>query len=287
MDNTKIDIIIVGTGPAGIEAAITAKLRNKHILLIGSKNMSGKISKSEKIENYLGIPNIQGKELNQRFYKHLEEMKIEIVDNKVNAIYTMEKYFRVQTDKNIYNATSVILATGVDFGRPYLGEEKYLGRGVSYCATCDGNLFRDKIVAIIGASSKEEKEANYLKTICSKVLYFPQYIETNELDKDIEIIREFPKEICGDQKVRKLITNKNEYNVDGLFILRDAISPKNLVPGLEMNENEVIVNRKMETNLPGLFACGDITGRPYQISKSIGEGNVAALNAVEYIDNIK
>lgn len=278
------DMIIIGTGPAGLEAAITAKIRNKNILLIGTKSLSDKVSKAHLFQNYLGITEISGFELNKKFLNHINQMEIEIIEGKASKVYSMGDYFSVQVDNEFYEGDTVILATGVDYGKMYRGEEEFLGKGVSYCATCDGNLYRDKKIIVIGFSQKEENEANYLKTLSSQICYIPMYKDLKSLDEEIKVIREIPKEIIGDNKVKKLITNVGEYEVDGIFILRNAISPKNLVPGLEVAEEEVIVNRKMETNIKGLYACGDIVGRPYQAIKSAGEGNVAAICAAEYLD---
>lgn len=281
------DIAIIGSGPAGMEAAITAKIRNKNIIFLSSNNSSEKVGKAHLFENYLGLPNISGDDLNEAFLEHLKSLDIEIIPAKVTNIYDMGDFFNIQAETEIYVAKSVILATGVNFGRPYENEDKFLGRGVSYCATCDGNLYKNKNIAVIGASPKEEKEANYLAELASSIIYIPLYKDVINLSSKIEVVREIPTSIEGNIKVSKLKTNKAEYEVEGIFILRDAISPKNLVPGLVTDEDRVVVDRNMETNIKGLFACGDIVGRPYQAIKAAGEGNIAALSAVEFIDESK
>lgn len=281
------DIAIIGSGPAGMEAAITAKIRNKNIIFLSSNNSSEKVGKAHLFENYLGLPNISGDDLNEAFLEHLKSLDIEIIPAKVTNIYDMGDFFNIQAEKEIYVAKSVILATGVNFGRPYENEDKFLGRGVSYCATCDGNLYKNKNIAVIGASPKEEKEANYLAELASSIIYIPLYKDVINLSSKIEVVREIPTSIEGNIKVSKLKTNKSEYEVEGIFILRDAISPKNLVPGLVTDEDRVVVDRNMATNIKGLFACGDIVGRPYQAIKAAGEGNIAALSAVEFIDESK
>ena len=281
------DIEIIGSGSAGMEAAITAKIRNKNILLLSSNDSSEKVGKAHLFENYLGLPNISGQNLNKAFLEHLKTLDIEITPAKVTNIYDMGDYFNIQAETQLYVAKSVILATGVNFGRPYENEEKFLGRGVSYCATCDGNLYKGKKVVVIASSQKEEKEANFLASLASNVLYIPLYKDILNLNSNIEVIREIPTLIEGNLKVNKLKTNKSEYEVDGIFILRDAISPKNLVPGLITEDDRVIVDRNMATNIKGLFACGDIVGRPYQAIKSAGEGNIAALSSVDFIDELK
>lgn len=284
----RYDIAIIGTGPGGLEAAITAKIRNKNILLIGNKDLSLKVEKAHTIQNYLGIPNAPGSVLGEAFKKHLEDMAISITEDKISSVYAMGEYFALQGAEVMYEATAVILATGVVLGKPYPGEEKYLGKGVSYCATCDAPLYRGKTVAVIGYSPKEEAEAVFLSEVCEKVYYFPQYKEPVQDKKDnIKICLDKPTEIKGEDIVNTLATAKEDISVDGVFILRESVAPSQLVPGLETENNHVKVNRKLETSIPGCFACGDITGTPYQYIKAAGEGNVAALSAVAYLDEKK
>ena len=283
----RMDIAIVGSGPAGISAALNAKIRNKTFKVFGTKEISPKLVKAHQINNYLGFYGKSGKEIRDEFAKHLEAMDIEITEEKINNIYSMGDYFALMGSKNTYEATTVILATGVNFGKPLKGEEEYLGRGVGYCATCDAPLYKDKIVTIIAYNKHEESEANFLAQVASKVYYIPMYKEEVEVDESIEIIKDTPVEIVGEQFVQKLILKNNEIETDGLFILRDSISPGQLVPGLELDKNHVQVDRKMATNLKGCFAAGDIVGIPYQYIKAAGEGNIAALSAVSYLDELK
>ena len=283
----RIDIAIVGSGPAGISAALNAKIRNKTFKVFGTKEISPKLVKAHQINNYLGFYGKSGKEIRDEFAKHLEAMDIEITEEEINNIYSMGDYFALMGSKNTYEATAVILATGVNFGKPLKGEEEYLGRGVGYCATCDAPLYKDKIVTIIAYNKHEESEANFLAQVASKVYYIPMYKEEVEVDESIEIIKDTPVEIVGEQFVQKLILKNNEIETDGLFILRDSISPGQLVPGLELDKNHVQVDRKMATNLKGCFAAGDIVGIPYQYIKAAGEGNIAALSAVSYLDELK
>lgn len=280
----RYDIAIIGTGPAGISAAVTAKIRNKNILLLGSEALSDKIEKAEVIYNYPGFPKISGKELQEAFKRHLEDMDIAVTPGKANAVYAMGDFFSVQTsDNQTYEASTVILAAGVHVGKPYPGEKELLGRGVSYCATCDAPLYKGKTAAVIGFSPKEETEALFLAENAEHMFYFPMYSEEVENDGRLEVIREKPVSIEGTNKVEKLVTEEQTYPVDGVFLLRESVPPAQLIPGLRMSDRHVEVNRRMETNLPGCFACGDITGTPYQYVKAAGEGNVAALSAVSYL----
>ena len=277
----RYDIAIIGTGPAGLSAA---KIRNKKILLIGNPNFSDKVQKAHQIQNYLGLPAISGKDLAKAFENHINSMDITITEGKVNAVYPMGSYFGLQVSQDIYEAETVIVATGIVTGKAFKGENELLGRGVSYCATCDAPLYRNKTVAVIGYSPKEESEAEFLAEVCEKVLYIPMYKEETKLSDKVTIINEKPTAVIGENKVKSLQTEKNNYEVDGIFILRDSIPPSQLVSGLEIKDNHIVVNLQMETNIKGCFACGDIVGRPYQYIKAAGQGNIAGLSAVAYLD---
>ena len=287
MEN-RYDVAIIGTGPAGLSAAITLKIRNKNIILFGSKDLSSKVAKAHEIQNYLGLPAISGEALAKKFASHIESMGIEITQEQITTVYSMGDYYSLLSKNNqMYDVSAVILATGVNFGKPYPGEKEFLGIGVSYCATCDAPLYRGKTVAIIGASPKEEAEADFMSEIAGKVYYIPLYKEKVNVKEAITVVEDVPTAIEGEMKAEKLILKNQELTVDGIFILRESVLPEQLVPGLEMDGNHIAVNRRMETNLAGCFACGDIVGIPYQYIKSAGEGNIAALSAVGYLDSLK
>ena len=281
------DIAIIGTGPAGVSAAITATIRNKKALLLGSRDLTEKLQKAHRIQNYPGFPAVSGAELAAAFQGHLARMGIEITEKRINAVYAMGDYFALQSGDEMLEASAVILATGVVQGKPLPGEEELLGRGLSYCATCDAPLYRGKRAAVIGYSPREEAEAAFLAEVCAEVLYFPVYKEETALPETVRVIREKVTGIenAGEGVVVK--TSENGYPVDGAFVLREAVAPGQLVPGLETDGSHVAVNRLMESSIPGVFACGDITGTPYQYVKAAGEGNVAALSAVKYLDSQK
>ena len=285
--NERYDLAIIGSGPAGLSAALNAQIRKKKFIIFGTNELSGKLTKAEKINNYLGFYGKSGKEIRDEFNNHLKSMDIKITEEKINNIYSMGEYYALMANDKIYEATAVILATGVNFGKPLKGEEQFLGKGVGYCATCDAPLYKDKSITIIAYNNHDEDEANFMGTIASKVYYIPMYKEDVEVDDSIEVVFDIPKEIHGDNRVEKLILKNSEIITDGIFILRDSVSPGQLVPGLEMDGNSVKVDRKMQSNLKGCFAAGDIVGAPYQYIKAAGEGNIAALSAVSYIDNLK
>lgn len=283
----RYDIAIIGSGAAGLSAALNAKIRNKNFIIFGSEEISNKLVKAHKINNYLGFYGKSGSEIRDEFAHHLESMDISITKEKINNIYSMGDYFALMVNDKIYEATSIILSTGINFGKPLKGEEQFLGKGVGYCATCDAPLYKNKIVTIIAYNKHEEDEANFIATVASKVYYIPMYREEVEVDPSIEIVKDIPLEIAGNKSVEKLVLKSREIKTDGLFILRESISPGQLVPGLKIADNHVEVDRLMKTNLNGCFAAGDIVGTPYQYIKAAGEGNIAALSAVAYLDQQK
>lgn len=301
----RYDVIVIGSGPAGLSAAITLKIRNKNVLVVGNAEVSEKVSKAHEINNYLGIPAVKGADLAEQFLEHAKGIGVEIRNYQIHTVYAMGSFFSLQTtDNETLEASAVVLATGVSFGKPYPGENEFLGRGVSYCATCDAPLYKGKKIVIIGSSAKEEKEADFMSEICSEVIYIPTYKEEPEVNDKVQVVKAVPMEIKGGMKADTLVVRNaesenqglkaageddagQEIKADGFFILRESVSPGQLVPGLKMDGNHIEVNRKMETNIKGLLACGDITGAPYQYIKAAGEGNVAAISVVEYLAQLK
>ncbi|MCW6089923.1 NAD(P)/FAD-dependent oxidoreductase [Clostridium sporogenes] len=282
----RYDMAIIGSGPAGLEAAINAKIRNKDIIIFGNKELSSKLVKAPKINNYLGFYDISGNELKDKFINHIDKMGIEITFERINNVYAMGEYFALMVNEKMYEAKTVILATGVEYGKALKGEEEFLGKGVGYCATCDAPLYKNKTVAIIGYNKEAEEEANFVSELASKLYYIPMYRSDYELSEKVEVINDKPVEIVGEQHVKKLILKDLEIEADGIFVLKDSVSPSQLVPGLEMEDEHIKVDRKMQTNISGCFAAGDCTGKPYQYIKSAGEGQIAALSAVSYLDRI-
>jgi thioredoxin reductase (NADPH) len=284
----RYDIAIIGTGPAGISAAITAKLRNKNIILFGNKDLSDKINKAHSIKNYTGLPNVTGEELATALKNHLNDLDIEITEKRVNAVYSMGEYFSLQVGKEMIESKSLIIATGVTASKTLENEDEFLGRGVSYCATCDAHFCKGKDVAVIAYTKEAEEDALFLSEVCSSIKYFPLYDISNEIfDKygNIQIIKDKPIGFARNMKAEKIICENSSYDAFSTFVVRNNISADKLVPGLKTDGTHIIVDLQMETNIKGLFACGDIAGKPYQYIKSAGQGNIAALSAVAYLAN--
>lgn len=279
----RYDIAIIGSGPAGLSAAINAKIRNKNIIVFGNSNLSEKIQKAPKVNNYLGFYDINGEDLKHSFKMHIDKMGVEITEERVNNVYAMGDYFAVMVNEKMYEASTVILATGIEYAKPIKGEEEFVGKGVGYCATCDAALYKGKKVAIVGYNDEAEEEANFLMEIASKVYYIPMYNREYKLDESIEIIKDTPLEVKGEITTNRLVLAHTNLDVDGVFFIKNSISPKYLVPGLEVENEHIKVDRDMKTNINGCFAAGDCIGKPYQYIKAAGEGQVAALNAASYL----
>ena len=283
----RYDIAIIGTGPAGLEAALTAAARNKTFVLFGKKDLSDKVSKAHGINNYLGLPKISGNDMQSVFLKQIEDAGIKIREEKVNFVYPMDGYFAIQTNdiEKMTEADSVILATGVASVKELPGEDKFLGRALSYCATCDGALYKDKRVIVVGYDKTEEEEVNFLAELAREVVYFPQYEDKVNVSEKVIVKKSKALEYLGDKKAERLKTEDGEFGADGFFVLRKSIAPEKFVFGLECVNGHVKVDLDMKTNIAGCFAAGDITGLPYQYIKAAGQGNVACLSAVTYLYN--
>lgn len=278
------DVAIIGTGPAGLSAAINLKLHNKEIIWFGFRDMSVKVEKSEKIANYPGVPMTSGAELNALFKAQAEELGLEIEDKKVTNIMPAGDYFMLLANNDMYEAKAVLFAIGSVPARGFTGESEFLGRGVSYCATCDGFLYQGKTIAVFCGDKRYEHEVEYLAGVAEKVYLSTSYRDTSIDLPNVELLSGGIREINGDLKVRSIkLASGDNLDVDGVFILRNAVAPATIMPGLELDGPHIAVNRQCETNLAGCYAAGDCTGRPYQITKAVGEGNIAAHAILEYI----
>ena len=281
------DCIIIGTGPAGLSAALNLKTYKKSFVWFGSQNLSDKVQKAEKITNYPGFPELTGHELFSHFEDHIQSAGLDITEKTVTNVMSAGNYYMVLADNEIYEAKTLILAMGVMTVKLLKGEDELLGRGVSYCATCDGMFYKDKEIAVLCNDPKYEHEVEYLADLAAKVTYFPLFSESQVKKENVTISKDFPVEVNGIDRVTGLTLKSGKaLSVDGIFCLRNAIAPSKLIPGLEIENGHIVVDRAQKANLPGCFAAGDCTGRPYQFTKAVGEGNVAAHSCISYLAEI-
>ena len=278
------DVAIVGSGPAAISAALTLKLHDKSIIWFGTKKLSPKVEKSELIANYPGVAMVAGSELNRKLREQIADAGLEITERQVTSILPFGESFMLTVGSDVFDAKTVLLAIGSTSPKGFPGEDEYLGRGVSYCATCDGFLYRGKTVAVYCGSKDYEHEATYLAELAEKVYLFAPYEDCGVTAENVVVNPGRLRAILGEMRVTGIeLADGSTLDVDGVFVIRPAVAPGKLLPGLELDGANIIVSRKMETSVAGCFAAGDCTGRPYQLTKAVGEGNVAAHSIVEYL----
>lgn len=269
------DIAVVGAGPAGYSAAVNARKREKTVVVIGSH--TGWLSRAERIDNYPGMPGVSGPKMLEAMRDQALQLGAQAMGGVVHQIIPMGGSFALSLGAEFVEARRVILCTGAKQPRLLPGEERLLGRGVSYCGTCDGMLYRGKDVAVIAQSPEAVHEANFLASLCRSVAYFGA--ANDALDSRVTVRTETPREILGDVRVSGLSLEGETLSVDGVFIFREAMALSSLLPGIETDGAFIRVDRRMRTNLDGVYAAGDCTGLPLQVAKAVGEGCVAALDA--------
>lgn len=281
------DVIIVGAGPAGISASLYTKRANLNTLVI-YKDKSA-LEKAKKIENYYGFQNgIDGKKLYQDGIKQAKELGVDLVEDEVIDVKVDNNQFKVQTLREDYTSKSVILATGNKKNKPNIkGIEKFEGKGISYCAICDGFFFKNKDVAVIGNGNYAISETMDLFKIVKNVTILsngniaPEFRAENVNENSKKIL-----EIEGNEKVEKIrFEDGTSLNIDGVFIAEGIAGSTEFAKklGLLTNNEKIIVDDDMQTSMKGLFACGDCTGGLYQISKAVYEGTKAGLSVINYI----
>jgi thioredoxin reductase (NADPH) len=299
--NKIYDLIVLGGGPTAIGCAIYAARFAMDVLIIG-KTFGGLIATTHIVENYPAITSISGQGLMEMFREHMNSLNIPYISDEIRSIEKVDDHFELKSFFQKFKAYSICIATGSErkkLGIP--GEEDFVGRGVSYCATCDGPFYKDKVVCVIGGSDSAAKEALFLAENTKKVyiIYRGEEIRAEPINKrrvsenkKIEIIyRTNIKEIKGENTVVSVIfDNGKEFEVDGVFIEIGSIPNSELAKsiGVETNEKgEIKINRKSETNIPGIFAAGDVADAPFkQAITGVSEGVIAAYSAFDYVKEV-
>lgn len=277
------DVVIVGGGIAGFEAALALKNFRRDFLWIGSKPFGDKLPLCESAQNFPSFSG-NGKELIKLLTAQMNREEIVFTEGRIDGIYSTGEGFLLTQNQTTYSSSAVILATGVETSANLKGEADFIGRGVSYCAVCDGALYKGKQISAILSSKEFEEEAEYLAGFAERVDCFCMYKNPALSAKNIVLHDSVPCEIQGNLRVESLVMKDgSNLSVDAVFLLKSSAPPAALVGGLETENGHVKVGRDMSTNLKGLFAAGDVTGRPYQFMKAAGEGLIAAYSVNDYL----
>ncbi len=280
-----LDIAIIGAGPAGMSAGINAKVRNKKVEIFGVNPKNTWLYKAENINNHLGYRNVVGKEMIESFVLHVESEGIKINYGKVMQIMSMGDHFMINFENNIISAKKIILATGIEKKTTTSNEENYVGKAFSYCATCDGMLYKDKSVVVYGDSEEGEEDLKFLSEICKEVIYIYNYNSDKDFGDNVTVVKGKPTEVIGDNKAEGVIVDGKEYRGDGVFFINENTPTSTLIDGLEIENSTIVTDKTFKTNIDGIYAAGDCTGWPFQVSKAVGEGLVAVQHIVRELDN--
>ncbi|MBQ9072836.1 MAG: thioredoxin-disulfide reductase [Bacilli bacterium] len=301
------DIIIIGAGPAGMTAAIYAKQARKNVLVLEKEVYGGQILKADKVKNYPGFEEISGFEYSTKLYNQIKSLDVDVKIEEVLQIKNNEKFKEIITNKNSYKTKSIIIATGAESRKLGLNnEDKLIGKGISYCATCDGMFFKNKEVAIYGGGNNAIDDALYLSNIASKVYVIYRRkdfkFDSMNLDKlkeknNVEfVLNSNIVNINGNEKLENISIKNNdteetiELNIDGLFIAIGRIPVSSMCDNLiDLNDKGyVISNETCKTNIEGIFVAGDIrTKEIRQLTTACSDGTVAALNSCKYLNKLK
>ena len=262
----KYDLLVVGGGPAGLTAAIHARARDKSVLVITNDPTASPRCKAPAMANYPGLPGVRGLELVERLAAQAKHMGARFMPGRALSVMPLGNTVMVSVENDAVEGSAAILAPGVSRAAPLPGEEALLGRGVSYCATGDGMVYRGKPVVCAGDAPNFGEEVEFLRSIGCEVT----------------VKRLAGLSILGEDRVTGVLDAAGEATpCEGVFLLRASIAPARLAPGLELENGYIKVDAHMATNLPGVYAAGDCTGQPLQLAKAVGQGQIAAHFSLE------
>lgn len=295
------DVLVIGSGPAGMTAAIYLKQADRNVAIIDGNAPGGQLNRINLIENYSGFSKISGPELAFNMFNQLQDNKVDYKYGKVQEIKKESDYFIVSTEKEIFSVKAVIIATGRNPKELGLENEKQLlGRGISFCAICDGSLYRNKKIALVGNSKETLEEALYLTNLVSELLIVIKEEELIECDLKDKIINNSKIKVINnsiitklnseDKKLSSIIIKNIKTNQSEEIELSALFEYNGYQPNTEFidclkNNGYIVVNQQMRTNIKGIFACGDVIDKEvYQVSTAVAEGAIAGLQASKYID---
>lgn len=282
--------IVIGAGPAGMATALYLYRSGLNVLIIEKDLPGGQLLKTDNIENYLGFEKIAGADLALKMYKQIKNSGIKIIFEEVEEL-KKQTNFIVKTKNNKYESKNVVIATGKINNK--LGLENENIKGVSYCAVCDGAFYKNKTVAVVGGGNSAFSQALYLSSIAKKV-YLINRTEKIKAEKRLQdnvknnkniiyLKNKIIKKINGNKNIKSITLNNNDViELDGLFLAIGGTPKIDFITEIKLDKKYIIVNDKMETNINGIFACGDVIKKDYyQIATAISDGIKAALNIKE------
>lgn len=297
------DLIIIGAGPAGLNAAIYAARQNLDALVFERKVPGGAIINTKEIENYLGFSKIEGSALAKSMHEHAKSLGAKIIAENVLKIEKIENGFKVLTNQNTYETKTVLLATGQ---KPRTlnveNEAKYLGNGISFCATCDGFFYKDLEVAVVGGGNAAVDEATFLADICKKVTVITQDPHlTADKKGQAELFKKTNIEVIYNAKIKKILDENNTLKginfdvfdqnhsvfVDGIFIFIGQIPESSLLDTeLQKEWGYYLVNEDLSTSIPGIFVAGDVRKKAVrQVITAAADGGIAVSAIAKYLKN--
>lgn len=278
------EVAVIGGGPAGVSAAITAASKGRRVVLFEAHGFSPRLRSVDHITDYMGIPDISGTQLMDIFVAHLRKLPVEIVEAKVISLREIPEGFVLGTPYGKYTTDTVVIATGISRSTLYTGEREFLGKGVSYCAHVDGAQYKGMPVAAIATVPDAVEEVECLSDYCSQIYFFPRYENYQPINrKNVIVVMDNPAEITGTDKVTGIRTDKEYFSVKAAFVFRATDPLNSFLPGLEIRGRSIYVDDQAQTNIEGVFAGGDCTGQPWQINRAAGQGQKAALSALRYL----
>lgn len=281
------DMLIVGAGPAGVSAALTAQHRGRAVLVIGNDFRESALAKAHEIRNYPGVTGT-GLELLTAMHRQLRELEIPVVTRRVLQAMPSGEGFVCSAGADVYETRSLLLCTGLPKGRELEGERTYLGRGVSNCATCDGMFYRGRETLVVGEGGEAVEDANFLYGIGCKVSFFARGERPEELREEIPFRRAKRFRIAGeDGHAAGLEADGSFYRAQAVFVLRPTVDAESLLHGLKTENGRIVTDQNMAASIPGVFAAGDCVGKPLQLAKAVGDGNIAALAADRWLDTAR
>ncbi len=272
-------VLIIGGGPAGCSAALTLRLRGAEVTILRSGPSA--LEKAKRVDNYPGLPEMAGSDMQKSFTDQAERAGVVFRNGLARLIQKTRRGFTVLAGEDMIKADAVLLATGIGRVARIRGEDALVGQGVSYCATCDGMLYRGRPVALVCQDSSFREDVDFLTSICPVDYYMEK---PHELPAGVTPAAGRPTAVRAEGEQVILTTEDGEKAYDCVFILRPAVAMTTLLPRLEMNGEAVRVDEKMRTSVEGVFAAGDITGGPYQAARAVGQGNTAALAIAQYLN---